>query len=190
MIFTSETNSNACPKKGLSAVSGHTGSWNDLSRHYSSPMGDRRKRNKYGFPYSPWANPQILWELSSPGPKSLIVWASVISFKDRWTCGRPCQSQLHSPCVLSRFSCDPMDCSLPGSSVHGFPRQEYWSRLPCPPLGNLPVLGIELMSLTSLALAGRFFTTSTTWVGSGQIPWLLKQVTNTNITGSTFSLQE
>ena len=28
--------------------------------------------------------------------------------------------------------CDPMDCSLPGSSVHGFPRQGYWSGLPFP----------------------------------------------------------
>ena len=27
-----------------------------------------------------------------------------------------------------------MDCSPPGSSVHGFPRQEYWSGLPLPPL--------------------------------------------------------
>ena len=27
---------------------------------------------------------------------------------------------------------DPMDCSLPGSSVHGFSRQEYWSGLPLP----------------------------------------------------------
>ena len=25
---------------------------------------------------------------------------------------------------------DPMDCSLPGSSVHGFSRQEYWSGVP------------------------------------------------------------
>ena len=25
---------------------------------------------------------------------------------------------------------DPMDYSLPGSSVHGFSRQEYWSRVP------------------------------------------------------------
>ena len=25
---------------------------------------------------------------------------------------------------------DPMDCSLPGPSVHGFSRQEYWSGLP------------------------------------------------------------
>ena len=27
---------------------------------------------------------------------------------------------------------DPMDCSLPGSSVHGFSRQEYWSGMPLP----------------------------------------------------------
>ena len=33
----------------------------------------------------------------------------------------------------------------------GFPRQEYWSRLPCPPLGDLPYPGIELMSLISPA---------------------------------------
>ena len=26
---------------------------------------------------------------------------------------------------------DPMDCSLPGSSVHGFSRQEYWSGCHC-----------------------------------------------------------
>ena len=27
---------------------------------------------------------------------------------------------------------DPMDCSLPGSSTVGFPRQEYWNGLPLP----------------------------------------------------------
>ena len=27
---------------------------------------------------------------------------------------------------------DPMDCSLPGSSIHGFSRQEYWSGVPSP----------------------------------------------------------
>ena len=27
---------------------------------------------------------------------------------------------------------DPMDCSLPGSSVLGFSRQEYWSGVPFP----------------------------------------------------------
>ena len=35
--------------------------------------------------------------------------------------------------------------------------QEYWSGLPCPPPGDLPDPGIEPISLTSPALAGRFF---------------------------------
>ena len=42
----------------------------------------------------------------------------------------------------------------------GFSRQEYWSGSPCPPPGALPDPGVEY---TSLALAGGFLTTSTTW---------------------------
>ena len=45
----------------------------------------------------------------------------------------------------------------------GFSRQEYWSGLPCPSPRDLPNPGIKPTSLTSPALAGRFFTTSTTW---------------------------
>ena len=45
----------------------------------------------------------------------------------------------------------------------GFSRQEYWSGLPCPPPGNFPHPGTELASLTSPALASRFFTTKATW---------------------------
>ena len=52
-------------------------------------------------------------------------------------------------------SCDPMHCSLPGSSVHCFSRQEYWSGLPFPSPGDLPDPTIEP---TSPVLAGRFFT--------------------------------
>ena len=37
---------------------------------------------------------------------------------------------------------DPMDCSLPGSSVHGI-LQEHWSALPFPSPGDLPDPGIE-----------------------------------------------
>ena len=44
----------------------------------------------------------------------------------------------------------------------GFSSQEYWSDLPCPSPGHLPDPGIEPVSLTSPALAGGFFTTSTT----------------------------
>ena len=42
-------------------------------------------------------------------------------------------------------------------------RQEYRSGWPCPPPGSLPNPRIEPMSLTSPALADRFFTTSVTW---------------------------
>ena len=41
----------------------------------------------------------------------------------------------------------------------GFSSQEYWSGLPGPPSGDLPNTGFEPVSLTSSALAGRFFTT-------------------------------
>ena len=37
--------------------------------------------------------------------------------------------------------CDPMDCSLPGSSAMGFSRQEYWSGVPFPSAEDLPTQG-------------------------------------------------
>ena len=57
---------------------------------------------------------------------------------------------------------DPMDCSLPGSTVHGDSSGKIWSGLPCPPPGDLPDPGIGPMPLMSPALAGGFFITSTT----------------------------
>ena len=38
-----------------------------------------------------------------------------------------------------------------------FSRQEHWSVLPCPSPGDFPNPGIETMSLSCPALAGRFF---------------------------------
>ena len=64
--------------------------------------------------------------------------------------------------------CNPMDRSPPGSSVHRILRQEHWSGLPCPPPGDLPDPGIKSTSLTSSALAGRFFTTRATWEAQRQ----------------------
>ena len=59
--------------------------------------------------------------------------------------------------------CDPVNCSPPGSSLSmGFPRQEYWSGLPFPALGDLPNSGIKLVFLASLALVSGFFTRSAT----------------------------
>ena len=44
-----------------------------------------------------------------------------------------------------------------------FSQQEYWSGLPFPSPGDLLDPGIKPASLTPLALAGRFFITTTTW---------------------------
>ena len=60
-------------------------------------------------------------------------------------------------------------CATPWTVAHqpplsmGFSKREYWSGVPCPPLGDLPDPGIEPVSLTSPTLSGGFFTTSTTW---------------------------
>ena len=59
--------------------------------------------------------------------------------------------------------CDPMDHSLPGSSVHGIFQARILEGLPCPPPGDLSNPGIKPISLESPALAGEFFTTGTTW---------------------------
>ena len=56
---------------------------------------------------------------------------------------------------------DYIACQAPLSI--GFSRQEYWSRLPCPPPGDLPDPQIKPVSLRSPALAARFFTTRAIW---------------------------
>ena len=59
--------------------------------------------------------------------------------------------------------CNPWTVAHQAPLSTGFSRQEYWSGLPCSPLGDLPTPRIEPMSLTPPALAGMFFTTTTTW---------------------------
>ena len=39
------------------------------------------------------------------------------------------EGEVAQSCLTLR---DPMDCSLPGSSIHGISRQEYWSGVPLP----------------------------------------------------------
>ena len=68
----------------------------------------------------------------------------------------------------------------------GFSRKEYWSVLPCPPPGDLSNPGIEPLSLTSPALAGRFFTTSATW----ESPLLLFNLNMHENSDKQFQFQE
>ena len=78
------------------------------------------------------------------------------------------QANSHCACMPGHFSCVQLFVTLwtiacqPPLSV-GFSSQEYWSGLPRSPPGGLPDPGIQLTCFTSPALAGRFFTTSTTW---------------------------
>ena len=53
-----------------------------------------------------------------------------------------------------------MDCSLPGSSVHGILHVRIWSGLPCPPPGDVPNPGVRDRTHISCGscLAGRFCT--------------------------------
>ena len=51
--------------------------------------------------------------------------------------------------------CNPIDCSLPGSSLHGISQTRILERLSFHPPGDLPDPGIEL---ACPALAGGFFT--------------------------------
>ena len=75
-------------------------------------------------------------------------------------------------CCVCMLGCvwlfwDPMDCSLPGSSVHGILQARescgilswQWSGLLFPTPGDLPDAGIQPRSPGSPALAGGFFTT-------------------------------
>ena len=55
--------------------------------------------------------------------------------------------------------CDPMDWSLPGSSVHGISQARILERVAIPFSRGSSQPGIELVSPTSPTLAGGFFTT-------------------------------
>ena len=56
-----------------------------------------------------------------------------------------------------------MDCRLQDSLVHGILQARMLKWVVISTSGDLPDPDIEPTSLTSSALAGRFFTTSTTW---------------------------
>ena len=65
-------------------------------------------------------------------------------------------------CSVTQWCCDSFNpwtlpCQAPLSLE--FSRQEYWSQLLFPSLGDLPNTGIEPKSLVSPELAGRYFTT-------------------------------
>ena len=69
---------------------------------------------------------------------------------------RPCLDMVYVyMCLVTQLYltlCNPMDCSLPGSSAHGIFPARILDWLPFPPPGNLPDPEIKPVSPASLAL--------------------------------------
>ena len=96
---------------------------------------------------------QATWDVTASEKPSLLPCPptpprlAYVSFP--WTL--PSQKCVHAKSLQSCPTLyDPMDCSLPGSCIHGIPRQEYWSGLPCLPPGNLSEPGIEPAQLSCI----------------------------------------
>ena len=70
-----------------------------------------------------------------------------------------CAKSLQSCSTL----CDPMDCSAPGSSVHGILQARILEQVAMPSSSGSPRPRDRTASLTSPVLAGGFFTTRATW---------------------------
>ena len=111
------------------------------------------------------------------------------------------------PCLCARAKllqscltlCDPVSCSLLGSSVHGILLQEYWSGLPCPPPGSTVFVVVVKVTQSCLTLfnpkdytvhgilQGRILE----WVGSLSLPrgssQLRDQTQGSRIAGGFFT---
>ena len=61
--------------------------------------------------------------------------------------------------------CNSMDCSLPGSSVHGICQAGILAWLPFPSPGDLPDPGTEPLSPVSPSMAGGFFNSLISFKG-------------------------
>ena len=105
------------------------------------------------------------WTVWSTYKQCHVHWPSL------WCLCRGCSAMFFMHAKL--FSCVQffatlwtVACQAPSSM--GFSRQDWewelpWSGMSCPPPGNPSDPGMESTSLTSPALADRFFTISTTW---------------------------
>ena len=72
----------------------------------------------------------------------------------------PFQACIHARPLQSCLTlCDPMECSPPGSSVHGILQARTLEWVACPPPGDLPDPVIKPASPAAPCVEGGFFTT-------------------------------
>ena len=71
-------------------------------------------------------------------PLTRLFHESLVAFLCQAVCVRACSVAQSCPTL-----CNPLDCSLPGSSVHRILQAGIWSGLPYPPPGDLSDPGIR-----------------------------------------------
>ena len=143
------------------------GTWCKELTHWKRPWcwerlkaGDGNDRGRDGWMASPtwwtwvWVSSRSWWWTGRPGQAVHGVAKSRTRLSD-WTELMWLSHALLFVSLLTVAHQAPLSM--------GFSRQEYCSKLPCPPLGDLPDPGIKLQSLMSPALEGGFFLTNATW---------------------------
>ena len=72
------------------------------------------------------------------------------------------QNDVCACCIRSHFICDPMDCSPPGSPVHGILQVRIleWAAMLSPRVSSPPR---DQTCMSCVSVGGRFFTASATW---------------------------
>ena len=98
--------------------------------------------------------------------KNVILWYQTLLWILMCTSSLnpPKSSKYEQALSLSRVRlfATPRSVALQAPPSMGFSRQEHWSEWPCPPPGDLPEPGTELVPV-SPALDGQFFTTELAW---------------------------
>ena len=118
-------------------------------------------QNHCGWWLQPWNQAMIAsWQESDGKPRQCVEKQRHYSAnKGLCSQGYSLPSESESEVTQSCPTlCNPVDCSPPSSSIHGFSRQEYWSGLPFPSLADLPDPGIEPRDQTQVPhIASRCF---------------------------------
>ena len=133
----------------------------------SVPLPSAPFRNYFSDPYHRRLTWQYLnfmwmksWFLTSFSHHNVFRWICSIAIYQYGEGGKTRVCVCIKSLQLCPTLCNPMDHSQPGSFVHGILQARVLE--PCSPPGDLPDPGIKPMFLISPALAGGFFTTSST----------------------------
>ena len=129
--------------------------WSDLAHIKGRRRGGRKKAQIFDF-----TNWMLQLQVSLPTICQEYETLSFVKHRPGIRCPHflSVAAALSLSCV---WLCGPMDCSLPGSSIHGILQVRILECVPLPSPENLPDPGIEPVSPVSPALAGRFFTAKT-----------------------------